>query len=79
MVSHGPTDHRTRAQIKHDGKQSGSGNAVFVTGTANGTVGYTLTATSLGNGNDTFTYTATNGSVSRTCSGSGGGCNNGSW
>ena len=54
-------------------------NKPYVTGTANGTTGYTLTATSLGNGADTFTYTATNGSVSRTCGGSGGGCNGGTW
>ena len=54
-------------------------NKPYVTGTANGTVGYTLTATSLGNGADVFTYTASNGTVTRSCSGSGGGCNGGSW
>jgi type IV pilus assembly protein PilA len=41
--------------------------------------GYTLTSTSLGNGGDAFTYAAANGAVTRTCSGSGGGCVNGSW
>jgi type IV pilus assembly protein PilA len=54
-------------------------NKPYVTGTANGTTGYTLVSTSLGNGADTFTYTATNGTVSRTCCGSGGGCNGGTW
>jgi type IV pilus assembly protein PilA len=50
-----------------------------VTATANGTTGYTLVSTSLGNGGDVFTYTDTNGAVSRTCSGSGGGCAGGTW
>ena len=54
-------------------------NKPFVTGTANTTVGYTLTATSAGNGGDVFTYGATNGTVTRTCHGTGGGCVNGSW
>jgi type IV pilus assembly protein PilA len=54
-------------------------NKPFVTATANGTTGYTLVATSLGNGNDQFTYTAANGSVTRACSGTGGGCVNSSW
>ena len=53
----------------------------FVTATANGTTGYTLTAKSNGSGSagDTFTLIASNGTVSRTCSGSGGGCVNSSW
>jgi len=54
-------------------------NKPYVTGTAVGTTGYSLTATSAGNGGDVFTYTASNGSVTRTCSGSGGGCVGGSW
>jgi type IV pilus assembly protein PilA len=54
-------------------------NQPYVTATGNGSTGYTLVDTSLGNGQDVFTYTATNGTVSRTCSGSGGGCVNGSW
>jgi type IV pilus assembly protein PilA len=54
-------------------------NKPFVTATANGTVGYTLVSTSLGNGSDVFTYTAANGAVTRTCSGSGGGCVGGTW
>ena len=53
-------------------------NAPFVTTVANST-GYTITATSLGNGNDVFTYTNNDGTVTRNCSGSGGGCPNGSW
>ena len=54
-------------------------NQPYVTGTANGTTGYTLVSTSLGNGADVFTYIAANGTVTRSCSGTGGGCNNGSW
>jgi type IV pilus assembly protein PilA len=54
-------------------------NKPYVTGTASGTTAYTLTSTSLGNGADTFTYTSSNGAVSRTCGGTGGGCNNGTW
>jgi type IV pilus assembly protein PilA len=53
-------------------------NKPFVT-TATATGGYTITATSLGNGNDVFTYTASNGTVSRNCSGTGGGCPNSTW
>lgn len=55
-------------------------NAPFVTATANATptTGYTLVATSA-NGGDVFTLTSTNGVVSRTCTGSGGGCVGGSW
>ena len=41
--------------------------------------GYALTATSLGNGNDHFTYQSVNGTVTRTCGGTGGGCPNGTW
>jgi type IV pilus assembly protein PilA len=53
----------------------------FVTATNNGTTGYTLVATSNGSGGsgDTFTLIASNGTVSRTCGGSGGGCVNSSW
>jgi type IV pilus assembly protein PilA len=56
-------------------------NAPFVTATGNGATGYTLVATAAGSGSspDVFTLTATNGSVSRTCSGSGGGCVGGTW
>ena len=54
-------------------------NKPFVTGTATGTTGYTLVSTSLGNGADVFTYTDASGVVTRTCSGTGGGCPNGSW
>ena len=54
-------------------------NKPYVTATANGTTGYTLVATSLGNGNDVFTYTDANGVVTRSCSGTGGGCPNSTW
>jgi len=54
-------------------------NAPFVTATGNGTTGYTLVATSAGNGGDVFTYIASNGTVTRSCSGTGGGCVNSSW
>ena len=53
----------------------------FVTATANGTTGYTLVAKSNGSGSsgDTFTLIVSNGTVSRTCGGTGGGCVNSSW
>jgi len=41
--------------------------------------GYALTSTSLGNGNDVFTYSSVNGSVTRSCGGTGGGCPNSTW
>jgi type IV pilus assembly protein PilA len=41
--------------------------------------GYTLISTSLGSSKDTYTYVANNGTVTRTCGGSGGGCPNGTW
>ncbi len=53
-------------------------NAPYVAATA-ATGGYTLVATSLGNGGDVFTYASANGTVSRTCSGTGGGCAGGTW
>ena len=56
-------------------------NTPYVTATANGTTGYTLVATSSGSGGspDTFTLTSTSGAVTRSCTGSGGGCPNGTW
>jgi type IV pilus assembly protein PilA len=56
-------------------------NTPTVTAAANGTTGYTLTATSNGSGGspDTFVLTDVSGAVTRTCSGSGGGCPNGTW
>jgi type IV pilus assembly protein PilA len=56
-------------------------NSPFVTATANGSTGYTLVAVSAGSGGapDTFTLTSTNGAVTRTCSGTGGGCVNSTW
>ena len=53
-------------------------NTPYVTA-ATATGGYTLTATSLGNGGDVFTYTSNNGTVTRNCTGSGGGCPNSTW
>jgi len=54
-------------------------NPPFVTAVANGTTGYTITATSLGQGADVYTYIAANGTVTRSCSGTGGGCVNSTW
>ena len=57
-------------------------NKPYVSGSATSpdpTVGYTLTSTSLGNGADKFTYINSNGTVTRSCSGSGGGCVNNTW
>ena len=53
----------------------------YVTATANGTTGYTLVATSSGSGSspDVFTYVASNGSITKSCSGSGGGCVSSTW
>jgi type IV pilus assembly protein PilA len=50
-----------------------------VTATGNGSSGYTLISTAAGSAADVFTYTDTGGQVSRTCSGTGGGCAYGSW
>jgi type IV pilus assembly protein PilA len=56
-------------------------NKPFVTATGASTAGYTLTATSQGSGGspDTFVLTSTNGAVTKTCSGSGGGCVGSTW
>jgi type IV pilus assembly protein PilA len=53
-------------------------NSPFVTATGNGQTGYTLVATSL-SGGDVFTLSDNTGVVTRTCTGSGGGCVGGSW
>ena len=55
----------------------GNGNAYALppTGSASG---YTVTATDA-TGTDTFSIIRTNGLISRSCSGSGGGCVNGTW
>jgi type IV pilus assembly protein PilA len=50
-----------------------------VTATANGSSGYQLVSTAAESGGNVFTYTDSSGSVSRTCSGSGGGCAHGTW
>jgi type IV pilus assembly protein PilA len=54
-------------------------NKPYVTATTPNAGEYQLVATSLGNGNDVFTYDSTNGTVTRTCSGTGGGCVGSSW
>ena len=56
-------------------------NSPFVTATANGTTGYTLVAKSNGSGaaTDQFTLVSNGGAVTRTCSGTDGGCPNGTW
>ena len=53
-------------------------NAPFVTATGNGTTGYTLVATS-SNGGDVFTLSDNTGVVTKTCTGTGGGCVGGTW
>jgi len=53
-------------------------NKPYVTATLSAG-GYTLTATSLGNGADVYTYVDNASAVTRTCSGTGGGCPNGTW
>lgn len=50
-----------------------------VTATANATVGFTLVSTAAGGAGDVFTYVDHNGKISRTCTGSSGGCVAGSW
>jgi type IV pilus assembly protein PilA len=56
-------------------------NSPYVTATANGTTGYTLVATSAGSGGapDTFTLVSASGAVTKSCSGTGGGCVNSTW
>ncbi len=56
-------------------------NTPYVTATGTGTTGYTLVATSSGSGGtpDVFTLTSAGGAVTRTCTGTGGGCVGGSW
>ncbi|HEY1522560.1 MAG TPA: prepilin-type N-terminal cleavage/methylation domain-containing protein [Solirubrobacteraceae bacterium] len=56
-------------------------NTPYVTATGNSTTGYTLVATAQGSGSspDSFTLTSADGTVTRTCSGSGGGCVGSSW
>jgi type IV pilus assembly protein PilA len=56
-------------------------NSPYVTATGASTSGYTLTATSAGSGGaqDVFVLTDASGAVTRTCTGSGGGCPNGTW
>ena len=53
-------------------------NSPFVTATGNTTTGYTLVATAA-SGGDVFTLSDNTGVVTRTCTGSGGGCSGGSW
>jgi type IV pilus assembly protein PilA len=53
-------------------------NKPFVTASVT-SGGYTLVSTSLGNGGDVFSYVDNNGTVTRSCTGTGGGCVNSSW
>jgi type IV pilus assembly protein PilA len=54
--------------------------AVTATPAGTPTAGYTLVSTASGSGTgDVFTLTDTNGTVTRTCSGTGGGCVNSTW
>jgi type IV pilus assembly protein PilA len=55
-------------------------NSPFVTATANGTTGYTLTATAASSG-DVYSMTSTNGAVVRSCTNGTGStaCSGGSW
>jgi type IV pilus assembly protein PilA len=70
----GPSDSGPLAVIEPSMKQSPN-----VTATANGTTGYTLVSAAAGGGGDVFTYVSANGDITRTCTGSGGGCLAGSW
>src|SRR5579863_1798094 len=56
-------------------------NSPYVTATANGTTGYTLVAKSNGSGSatDQYTLVSNGGTVTRTCTGTDGGCPNGTW
>ena len=54
-------------------------NAPYVTGSGTGVSSYTLTSTSGGVNVDTFTITNNNGVITRSCTGTGGGCTNSTW
>jgi type IV pilus assembly protein PilA len=54
-------------------------NPPYVTGSGTGVSSYTLSSTASGVNVDTFTITAVNGVVTRSCSGTGGGCTNSTW
>jgi type IV pilus assembly protein PilA len=56
-------------------------NTPAVTASAGTTTGYTLTSVSTGSGGspDTFVLTSTSGTITKTCSGTGGGCVNSTW
>ena len=56
----------------------GNGNAYAVDPPSATTTGYTVTAYDA-TGTDSFSITRTNGAISRTCTGTGGGCVNGTW
>jgi type IV pilus assembly protein PilA len=57
---------------------SGNGNAYALAPSGLSPTSYTVTATDA-TGTDKFSITRTNGAITRTCSGSGGGCVNGTW
>jgi type IV pilus assembly protein PilA len=56
----------------------GNGNAYALAPTNLSPTGYTITATDA-SGTDRFSITRTNGVTTRTCTGTGGGCVNGTW
>ena len=56
----------------------GNGNAYALAPTGLSPTGYTITAANA-TGSDTFSITRTNGAITRTCTGTGGGCVNGTW
>ncbi len=55
-----------------------SGNNAWVSAASGTTTGYTVTATAVPSGN-TFTITNASGVISRTCTGTTGGCVGGTW
>lgn len=69
----GPSDTGPLVTLEPSMKQ-----APNVAATSNGT-GFTLVSAAGGGGGDVFTYVEDRGGVTRTCSGSGGGCLGGSW
>ena len=79
-TANGATDPLVKIEPTLNASSGGSSNPA-VTATGNGTTGYTLVSTSSGSGGspDTFTLTSASGVVTRTCTGSGGGCPNGTW
>ena len=72
----GPTDNGSLVNIEPTLKQTPA-----VTATGNTTVGFTLVATAPGTGasGDVFTLISSNGTVTKSCTGTNGGCVNSTW